>query len=697
MPIRSAFLLAAILLASALPAAADTAPWFNQEWPVRRVVEVKADGVRPGDVGVAAFFSGGQVRPDAGDVRVTVQGRKLVNHKVLQVGPGDLVRVAFEMAPGESRYFIYYGNAKAPAPAAWEPERGVLLEVRRWPGGPAPASLSAAQAAWAKAQPLGADLLDKVAHGFNPFADGGVPTIARYTAYFEPPVGGTYAIAASGAGRSWLLIDGKDVTDARSEIRDARHAVSLPLTPGVHRLDFWNVNPSGTMMTLAAWKAPGSDRFAAIPATAFLPVARAALLETDMQGQKVVADFFAEHAGECWWPDHYGARLRFRNFTKGVSLQAGGRYEWDFGDGQTSALGVPTHLYLAPGDYTVTLKATLGPSSATFKSRVRVERDWRKQADGVTEPLPRCAGEVAQYLFDKLDTANLVLAVDLFDHEGMDKSIASAGAEVILKRQGLDEKTVHAIGMRWGESLRKTDRAADAATAYRQVEARLQAPPHKAEAALAAADTLRRDLYRYDDAEKEYQRVLKAYATSGAEAVLRRAHIGLGDVARHRGDADKARAAYAAAGAIKVVAYGPKEGAVRTGTLARYVEEYTREKEWEWVDKYMDEWEFEFPRDKLDGHLSLLKAAALAAQGKRDAAILEANDLLGANPASAYAVRLLVLAAECHVAKGETDKARLLLQTAAEDYPEDPQQGAAKKRLAELGGPIDAAGKPKRP
>jgi TolA-binding protein len=69
-------------------------------------------------------------------------------------------------------------------------------------------------------------------------------------------------------------------------------------------------------------------------------------------------------------------------------------------------------------------------------------------------------------------------------------------------------------------------------------------------------------------------------------------------------------------------------------------------------------------------------------------------DLSGANPQSPYAVRLLALAADCHMALGRPDKARLLLQTAVEDYPEDPYQPKARERLKALGGPLKPAAKP---
>ena len=38
---------------------------------------------------------------------------------------------------------------------------------------------------------------------------------------------------------------------------------------------------------------------------------------------------------------------------------------------------------------------------------------------------------------------------------------------------------------------------------------------------------------------------------------------------------------------------------------------------------------------------------------------------------------------------GSHGSARLLLQTAVEDYPEDPQREAARQRLQALGGPVE--------
>ena len=690
----------AMVAAWASAALADQAPWLAPEWPVRRVVDARPDSTRysGGEVAAATFYTAGLAKPDGTDIRVAVKGKQLTPHRVLQVGPGDLIRIAFQAVPGETRYFIYYGNLKAPAPELWEPQRGVLLECRQWKGG-APASLDQVKQAWAKATPIGADFVSHVSFGFNPFTETDTPALFHYTGWFVAPEPGTYSIATSSDDDSWLFIDGHEIvswTGTHTAVGDARHAKPVNLDEAVHRLDYWHVNQAGPLMAVAAWKTPKADRYEPIPAKAFLKVADAALIEMDVTGQKIVADFFPENAGETWWPDQYAFRIQFRNISKGVGIQRGGKFEWDFGDGQTSVLPNPRHTYLAAGDHTVTLKCTQAGETSTFRTKVHVDRDWWKQAEKNPDPPRPYADDAAQYDFTKLDIRSLTAALSLFEHELLGPPIVAAGQE-LLKRPGLEEREVRRIGMLVADNLCKLRKVDEGSALYRQLEGRLKGPVAKAEAAVRIGEALLEDQRKYDDAAKEYQRVVKTYATSGAEAALRRAHIGLGDIGRHRGDGDKAHSEYEAATATKIVSYSPTEGAVRVGTLARYVEEYTREKQWEWAFKSLDDWAWEFPADKLQGHWSLLKAGALAAKGDKAGALLEAMDLLAANPRSAYAVRLLMLAADCQVAVNQPDKARLLLQTAAEDYPEDPYQQKAHDKLMGLGGPINADSKPKKP
>jgi len=694
--LRRTLLVPLVLLAVSAAVTADQAPWFDTDWTARRVVDafVRDAGYVGGEVGVVTFYTGGMARPDAADIRVAVQGRRLVKHRVLQVGPGDLLRVAFEAMPAVDRYYVYFGNPKAEKREALEIQRGLLLEVRLGEGGSQPGKLDQVRKAWNDAEPVGADFLPNVSLGYNPFMDTGRLALLHFTGWFVPPRPGTYDIATSSQGGSWLEIDEQPVVAWPGEHGPsgrADHTEKLALTQRPHRLDYWNVSSGGQTVAVAAWRTPTqkAKRFDPIRADCFLPVARARLVEMDLKGEKLVADFFPEHAGEAWWPDHYAVRMRFRNLSKAISPGRGGAYTWDFGDGQTSTDREPTHVYLVPGDYKVTLQASRGTLASAFETTVHVDRNWRAQAESEIDPATEYAHAVAQYDLAKLDARNLALAVDLFDHEKLRKPLIAAANELVFKRKGIADNQVLETGLLLAQNLRDAGQYQDAIRAYERLEQRLKRRDRKATVAVQIGETLLRDLRQDDDAEKAYRRVLETYKQGGAAWELRRAHVGLGDIWRHRGKGQEARKAYQTAREIEVAPRSPNIEAVRVGTLARYVEEYTREQDWEYAFKYLQDWAWEFPLAKLEGNWSMLRARALLDKGDRQAALREALDLTGSNPDSPYAVRLLMLAAKCYVDQGNRQKARLLLQTAVEDYPEDAHCDEARQGLQALGGPVE--------
>ena len=60
--------------------------------------------------------------------------------------------------------------------------------------------------------------------------------------------------------------------------------------------------------------------------------------------------------------------IQFKNYTKNAD-----RYEWDFGDGETSILESPEHSYKTKGTYTISLNA--------FKGNQRLKRDTIVRCD----------------------------------------------------------------------------------------------------------------------------------------------------------------------------------------------------------------------------------------------------------------------------------------------------------------------------
>ncbi|MFH0846441.1 MAG: DUF4349 domain-containing protein [Chloroflexota bacterium] len=96
------------------------------------------------------------------------------------------------------------------------------------------------------------------------------------------------------------------------------------------------------------------------------------LIQVSLEQAKLDADFNA-----------FNAVVEARQAVQFMSKVAGGfapySYEWNFGDGSTSTLAAPTHVYRSSGNYTVTLKVTDdkgNTDTVTRKDYIQVLPGW---------------------------------------------------------------------------------------------------------------------------------------------------------------------------------------------------------------------------------------------------------------------------------------------------------------------------------
>jgi PKD repeat protein len=69
-----------------------------------------------------------------------------------------------------------------------------------------------------------------------------------------------------------------------------------------------------------------------------------------------------------------GFTTNFSNFTDFRNYSGPyAEYSWDFGDGETSTLASPTHIYDATGEYQVTLTATKTGETSTFSDKITIK------------------------------------------------------------------------------------------------------------------------------------------------------------------------------------------------------------------------------------------------------------------------------------------------------------------------------------
>jgi len=178
---------------------------------------------------------------------------------------------------GWSTYYAYLvpKDRFEPEPKDWFPNAGLVLETRRVDKTRQKAceDLPGLVRVWNESnQVIGRSLVTGIHHGVpvHPCLMAAREETAknslalyRYTGFFEADRAGEYAFATASNWGSHLLVDDKLVVswpgshDYREGITGQKQG-KVVLQPGVHKLDYFNYSPWGTMFTLAAWQPPGS-------------------------------------------------------------------------------------------------------------------------------------------------------------------------------------------------------------------------------------------------------------------------------------------------------------------------------------------------------------------------------------------------------------------------------------------------------
>lgn len=675
------WLAGALLLASAC-AARGASNWWNAGWPYRRqiTVEKPEESTLDGDeIAVVTFLTGGFVQPDGRDVRVVTRTGQPVAHRVLQVGPGDRIRLAFATRGRLKQYFVYFGNTKANAPRqTLQIRRGVLLETWVHRGGN-PRRLQTARKMIGQAKTLlGRDLRRQIALGHNPF--GPQPNLARrMTGYFTVPRAGTYTFATSSRNASFLLIDGNLVVDNGGGHRPQRNVAvngQVHLDPGLHEMQMLHVSNGGDPVAVVAWKPAGADRYAPMPPAAFAPFAVAASGPIERYGRASGIDFQAHHAGEAWFGDGYYQRYRFEATLVGRKVRASWR--WDFGDGQSSTGPAAEHVYLVPGEYAVSLSARTPVGELTRTHRIVVTRPWDRVTDNQLDARKKHGQIVAGYDFARLSPAANAHAVLLLDEVGMVEPLQAAGS-ALLVRDWAPPALLESAGLAFARRLLETGRARQAAGSLQTAADMVEDPKVAARLIHRAGGIMLAEVGDARAAGKLFKHSMETYGPRAGAELARQARIGLADTFRAQGLRDQAMAAYAAAGPDVPARH--RSEAIYRGDLARHVEAYLNEGKFHDAEEYLQRWAADLPADKINGYWSWMFVRLALARKQWSAAIAEAETLTGVNVRSNYGAKLLMLARQAALRLNQPDKADALLRRIVKEFPESPLAAEAARLL----------------
>ncbi len=415
---------------------------------------------------VVEFLHQGEIRGDGRNVVVAARSKEPAPFRILQLGPGDFCRLAFQTVKGRSQYNVFYGG-EPPREASppWTCRDGLLLETRQF----RPCNFNnrdSLRKAFDAATPIGADYVQNVFHGFNPFSLRQEPFLSRYTGFLDLPKAGVFGFITSSQDCSFLSVDDKLVARAPGyhgpmwrARPGSRHDVRL--SAGLHKFQYdhaaagphaimdalWEVDPTG----------PNPTHPSPIPPDAFngQRVGHLAAGNVSLRTARYVPDFVVKIAGDVPLPDDdvplVGVLLR-DDSPRSLTMQ--GRLRWDFGDGQTSDRAEVDHVYLRPGLYAVKLSIRRGGKSLATTNRIYVDRPPPPYSAKL-HTLDQYLRIVQTYDPKTLDAASLRQMVLLLEAKAL--ALAKNGKHAVKAAKAIEEAPELQPGVKLAEP--RADRA----------------------------------------------------------------------------------------------------------------------------------------------------------------------------------------------------------------------------------------------
>ena len=501
----------AVIVSWKSPVYAQRFRWQDDDFEYRRSITLPPGMQTMPEVIIAEFFSHGALKPGAGEV-VVYSSKDPVPRKVFQLGPGDFARIAFEAVAGESRYYLYYGGRPAAKPVMpeWTSTSGLFFETRRWQDCDVN-SLESVQKAYADSTRIGSDLVGGVFHRHNPFAAKQGPFLSRYAGVLNIPTTGEYGFYTSSQDCSFLLIDGNQVVAAPGEHPPETRATTkgvLKLTAGPHSFEYLHAAKGEETCMVAAWQIPGLGDPAKISPEMFRfdRVLRVPPVQLEHRDKGFLPDYRMAILGDIpsSEPDTPAmVRTQFVDASP-QPVTANAKYQWDFGDGQTSEFNNPGHVFLHPGAYRVALTLKRGGKEPMISNQIYVTRQFIVDSKGQeAQDLTAYVETLENYNSTNLDAVGLVQLVKAYVlADDPVNATQAALAAFAASDTGHTDKTRWMIAGMVGPLLRdRLDNPKAAAKLWTDATALIKTESLRAASATNAADILLNDLLLRADAK----------------------------------------------------------------------------------------------------------------------------------------------------------------------------------------------------
>ncbi len=645
--------------------------------PLRLRIERDKNSAWPATMGTV------EVAPSlnaSGSFGVFTAAGKPVAFQTYWTAPGEPSRIRFDTSGGAKTYYLCFDTNLPSAPGGWRPEAGVLLETRACAAQPIRTLPQIEQLLNTAGPPLGRDYFPEIFLGGNPF---GVSAyyIASFTGWFRTYKSGSYSFATLSTHASFLQVDGKDVTQwlGRHSMHTGRagqHNGEIALLPGLHRLNYTQIQLDGRAAAEAAWQPPGASNFKLMTAGVFVPVANFRV--TGFESTKAAAPpYFEWHTSDhCALDDAMAIRVHFRIFDH----QPRNDYRWRFDDG-TEAQGADVyHFFPQPGLRQVTLTAWKdGGCLATNTIRIRVAPRWLQRDWWSAAVFGDASNDFLRRDLSRTPAADLTAIIALAEHAD-NRVLATKAGQAMLNRA--NEFKFAAAGIVFYKLGLRFEHQGDAGDVLAEKSFRLAIAPERASAAspsarLKLADLLIHSSGNFDGAEKLLGSIYGNNLTDDEQRLLR---LLKGDLLLARGKIDEARKQFLAVGK-------PPNQKTLEATAAARLESASILLEHDQFDDAqatLEKLTFEFPEQRMSLGTGLLKIQ-LALNHKEFQRAFTACRLLA--PIAENELRqseLLYDTVESGMAIGKTDEARGALAQLLKNFPYSEAAANAKAKWSQL-------------
>ncbi len=634
--------------------------WWNNAWQSR--LTVKVDRKKQEGFTSLKVEDTGRMKPDGSDFRAVDSMGNLLPIKVYPDSPEGVFLIAVKNGSLDS-WMLYYNNPEAEPPASWTPEKGLLLATYGHSGKGSGTWDDFNALFQEKGVCFGRDFVKAVFHGSNPFGRSS-NYLSVYSGKFYAEGNGSYLFSTVSDDASFLFVDGKMTVSWAGQHsvwggQTGKFRKNIDLKKGMHLFRYCHIDYGGDQVAAAYIQRPGQKKLGVLWFPVPDPSKPVNAESRDGSYEPVV---LIREAGEI----DAGDRLRMVAVDCTASKGAED-YVWSVGDGNEYKGRSIRHLYLCEGKYPLTLKYREKGQEKSISMKRRITYTGaRKNLRSDMDFLNIICGydyskagkerymEVLRFGVStggKLPEAFLKQADSFAFELSLEDCISLSESYILLKD--------------YSKSLFYLDKGLEQ---FKKKEQRARLLVKKG------------DLYFYF--LKNYPEAIRCYREVTRNPYLegwgdfRLAFIRLGDVYRERkreGDFDLAFTYYRKAEDLNSEVHIAKSN----GYYTQSVLELIGKRDYENALSILEQWEFNFPTEKLNGFSSLLRARINFNDGKYMEAEKQALNFIGINPTTTYIADYYMLIGAARYKQDNKTGALEYYQKVVDDCPESPKRDKA--------------------